>query len=553
MSSCRFCGGTDLDYSEARGETFCTSCGAVLVESTMVESLQFAEASSGAKRMVGHIVSGSGAPNREATIQRGYQEIQRQATRLGIPLHLADSAQRIYLLAVQRSFTVGRQIPWVAAACLYIICRKEGSSQLLIDFSDVLQVPVRNLGAVFVKLLRVLSIRVPSVDPALYLARYAKSIPSISPEIRPQVVNTAERLVQVMNRNWIATGRRPQGLCGASLLISARFHGIKIHAADVSPIIRMSDHTVNKRINEFGRTSCASLPASELPTADLTALPTLPEPPCWGAAERRAEKRKKLLELPGPTEALPAPYYQLLKKPLPAILVDTDSPSGLRKMGEKILDALQDDPEAVTGELAGVAARDQAELLGDETDGGAVKGNKNDLGDKGNDETNLGDKDDSRVTSIVESIVESDFDDAKPESGLKSELMGLEAIFGDGECDPNNVMTLQAARDREDDSSSGVSETLSDTSDNEVSALILDDLEREAKTLMWDELTKSVMAHVTERRKRQAARRSTGIKKRKTTFEEAPTAADSIRLALESTKRVSEEEVDNLSSLFTVI
>jgi transcription factor IIIB subunit 2 len=30
-----------------------------------------------------------------------------------------------------------------------------------------------------------------------------------------------------MNRSWITTGRRPNGLCGAAILIAAKIHGFR--------------------------------------------------------------------------------------------------------------------------------------------------------------------------------------------------------------------------------------------------------------------------------------------------------------------------------------
>ena len=40
----------------------------------------------------------------------------------------------------------------VAAACIYIICRQEGLPYMLLDFSDILQVNVFELGATFLQL-----------------------------------------------------------------------------------------------------------------------------------------------------------------------------------------------------------------------------------------------------------------------------------------------------------------------------------------------------------------------------------------------------------------
>ncbi len=39
------------------------------------------------------------------------------------------------------------------------------------------------------------------------------------------VTNTALRLVKSMKRDWMQTGRRPSGICGAALFIATHIHG----------------------------------------------------------------------------------------------------------------------------------------------------------------------------------------------------------------------------------------------------------------------------------------------------------------------------------------
>ncbi len=53
---------------------------------------------------------------------------------------MVDSAHRLYMMAVQRNFVQGRKTFVVVAACLYVVCRREKSDHLLIDFSDSLEV-----------------------------------------------------------------------------------------------------------------------------------------------------------------------------------------------------------------------------------------------------------------------------------------------------------------------------------------------------------------------------------------------------------------------------
>ena len=47
----------------------------------------------------------------------------------------------------------GRKSTHVIAACVYITCRTEGTSHMLIDFSDILQIDVYELGRTYLRLI----------------------------------------------------------------------------------------------------------------------------------------------------------------------------------------------------------------------------------------------------------------------------------------------------------------------------------------------------------------------------------------------------------------
>jgi hypothetical protein len=48
-----------------------------------------------------------------------------------------------------------------------------------------------------------------------------------------RVANTALRLIGQMKRDWMQTGRRPAGICGAALWMACHMHGI--HKTKVGP------------------------------------------------------------------------------------------------------------------------------------------------------------------------------------------------------------------------------------------------------------------------------------------------------------------------------
>ena len=61
------------------------------------------------------------------------------------------------------------------------------------------------------------------VDPSLYIHRFADRL-DFGRQMHA-VANTALRLVASMKRDWIQTGRRPSGICGAAIYIAAHIHG----------------------------------------------------------------------------------------------------------------------------------------------------------------------------------------------------------------------------------------------------------------------------------------------------------------------------------------
>ena len=62
------------------------------------------------------------------------------------------------------------------------------------------------------------------VDPSLYIHRFAGRLALGGPKAE-EVAATALQLIKSMKRDWMQTGRRPAGLCGAALFIALHIHG----------------------------------------------------------------------------------------------------------------------------------------------------------------------------------------------------------------------------------------------------------------------------------------------------------------------------------------
>ena len=276
---------------EADGFTVCTKCGNVLEGAHFSSDPTFSKTAGGATQVDGSFVPESGpgagglgfaggrgargsrlfgyhADSHEKTLEKGRSELRTLAERLGVKPRdeLVAAAHRLYKLAVQRNFTRGRRTTQVAGACLYIVCRQENKPFMLIDISDLLVTNVYVLGAVFLQLCQLLRlehhpIMQRPVDPSLFVPRFADKLGL--GDARTAVSHSALRLVASMKRDWMQTGRRPSGVCGAALYVAAAMHGVPRSKKAVIAAVHVGETTLEKRLNEFEETTTGSMTADE--------------------------------------------------------------------------------------------------------------------------------------------------------------------------------------------------------------------------------------------------------------------------------------------------
>jgi transcription factor IIIB subunit 2 len=254
------------------GHTVCINCGQVLEENAIVAEVQFAEKSSGAAVAEGFAISKDSSRakafgkfnsqvSRDRIIENGNKRIAQIAAQIKMSQRQIEAAQRYFNLSVSHGFNKGRRGNPICAACLYIVCRQDKTSHMLIDFADVLQTNVYVLGATFLRLVQILHLQLPLVDPALYVARFASRL-DFGDQTQKVIANSL-RLVQRMNRDWIQIGRRPAGICAAALFISARMNGFDRSYREIILVVKICEATLKKRLDEFKQTPSANLSVSD--------------------------------------------------------------------------------------------------------------------------------------------------------------------------------------------------------------------------------------------------------------------------------------------------
>ncbi|KAL6780177.1 hypothetical protein ACKKBF_B14155 [Auxenochlorella protothecoides x Auxenochlorella symbiontica] len=270
------------DTEAGNGFSCCPHCGRVLEDTAFSADVTFQKDAGGESTVLGQFVSETGqargigrihggrvytsqTDSHERAQQKGRHQIAQlvEALKIRPREESVESAHRLYRLALQRGFTRGRRTNQVAATCLYLLCRQDAKPFLLIDFSDRLQINVFTLGSVFLQLARLLRMEdhpmfCKPIDPSLFIDRYTNLL-GLEQEVSKAIAHTAVRLVASMKRDWIQTGRRPSGICGAALFIATHIHGVPRTKQEVIRVVNVGEATLSRRLQEFSATDTGGL------------------------------------------------------------------------------------------------------------------------------------------------------------------------------------------------------------------------------------------------------------------------------------------------------
>ncbi|KAH7329927.1 hypothetical protein BKA65DRAFT_607678 [Rhexocercosporidium sp. MPI-PUGE-AT-0058] len=286
----------------------CHNCGFIVEESTIVSEVTFGENSSGAAVVQGSYVSADqsgarsigpafkragGGEDREATIRDGRRQMQSMGAQLQVNESTIAAGVQIFKLAAMSNFIQGRRMDMVSAVCLYSACRKYKPCRvMLIDFADLVQANVFKLGHTFKKLHEAITIAKEGIQPVLpedLIFRFAQRL-----EFGPLMTKVAEdaiRMVQRMSMDWMVMGRRPSGVCGACLILAARMNNFRRTITEVVYIVKVTTHTIQKRLEEFKQTPSSALTVEEFLHNEF--LESAHDPPSFYEKTEEFQKTKK--------------------------------------------------------------------------------------------------------------------------------------------------------------------------------------------------------------------------------------------------------------------
>lgn len=294
----RKCKNAVCDGTRVGPEGVCLSCGTVVHEdANIVNEIGFSETSGGAAYVTGvnvgfgeagprmsmqiggrQIAGNGGGRSNQATIEQASLVIATVALKCGreaVGQGIEQAAKNTFARVQMMGWVRGRTIDRVAAACLYYAVRhSEFTGVMLIDIADAINTDVFILGRVFKHLLK----KLHGVDDGTgkivikncpFTTLYPEDIIRVLAarlgfdRATEKVQLDAVRILQRMDRDWIVSGRKPAGTCGAALVIAARMNNFRRTVMEICYAAKVGESTVLLRLEEFTRVGSARLTVSD--------------------------------------------------------------------------------------------------------------------------------------------------------------------------------------------------------------------------------------------------------------------------------------------------
>ncbi|RVD93178.1 transcription initiation factor TFIIIB [Tubulinosema ratisbonensis] len=262
--NCSNCNSSTFFTDYARCEKICEACGYVIQDNQLTSSLAFSS-ENGVSSLTGKIIEITQSFTKvnntfiHSTSYNIENKIQSICTLLGLTSDFGQSAFRWYKLSLQYNISKAKGIIYTLSACIYLVCRQKKTPHFLIDFAHSLNINPFLVGRVFSKLVKYLNLSVEHNDPSIFLPRYFTKLKYINTEI----LSLSLRIIMRMKSDWISTGRRPNNLCGVSLLIAGRVYNEEKSVNEIALVVNGTVSTINKRLKELLLTETANLTINE--------------------------------------------------------------------------------------------------------------------------------------------------------------------------------------------------------------------------------------------------------------------------------------------------
>lgn len=182
----------------------------------------------------------------ERNLAQAMNELDRLSDLLNLPTYIREEAAKIYREAVEKGLVRGRSIESVIAAAIYLACRLRKLPRTLDEIEEYSRVSRKEIARCYRLLLRELSIKVTTSDPADFVPRIAHAL-----GLSGAVVRTAIEILNKAREAGVLGGKDPIGLAAAAVYLACEKLGEERSQKEIANVAGVTEVTVRNRCREL--------------------------------------------------------------------------------------------------------------------------------------------------------------------------------------------------------------------------------------------------------------------------------------------------------------
>jgi len=182
----------------------------------------------------------------ERNLAFALSELDRIASRMGLPRSVRESAAVIYRKAVDKNLIRGRSIEGVAAASLYAACRDCGVPRTLDEIAEVSRISRKEVGRTYRFLARELKLKLMPTSPMDYVSRFCNEL-KLSSDTQALVIDILKKAEEAE----LTSGRGPTGVVAAAIYVSSLMNNERRTQREVAEVAGVTEVTIRNRYKEL--------------------------------------------------------------------------------------------------------------------------------------------------------------------------------------------------------------------------------------------------------------------------------------------------------------
>ncbi len=182
----------------------------------------------------------------ERNLASALSEMSKISSALNLPKNILETAAVLYRKAVKRRLIRGRSIQGVAAAAIYMSCRKCNVPRTLDEIAQATSVSKKEIGRCYRFLAKELDEFVPPIFPTRYISKISNQL-----LMRGKAEIIAATILDVASNLRLTSGRGPTGIAAAATYIASVLAGEKKTQREVAMAANVTEVTIRNRYREL--------------------------------------------------------------------------------------------------------------------------------------------------------------------------------------------------------------------------------------------------------------------------------------------------------------